>query len=122
VDPLPESHEEKRRFSPPSGERTGGGWRDRDRREKERRGLGNRWREVTARRNGRKKRGNRGKGARRKIAQGGSSVCQRRKLVRYGPSTRIERDTRNFPILKADTPSNTVGEKEERGRGEKRAG
>jgi hypothetical protein len=53
---------------------------------------------------------------RRKIVQGGSSVCQCRKPVRYGPSTRIERDTRNFPILKADTPSNTVGEKEERGR------
>lgn len=33
-------------------------------------------------------------------------ICQRRKPVRYGPSTWIEeKNTRNFPILKADTPS-----------------
>jgi len=44
---LPEFREEKRRFSPPGGS----GMRDRDRRGKERRGLENRWREVTAKRN-----------------------------------------------------------------------
>lgn len=40
-------------------------------------------------------------------------ICQRRKPVRYGPSTRIERDTRNFPILKADTPSDNRKDKRE---------
>lgn len=49
--------------------------------------------------------GNRKKGMRRRIARGRARICQRRKPVRYGPSTRIEWSTRNFPILKADTPS-----------------
>lgn len=43
--------------------------------------------------------------AKKDRARGRARICQRRKPVRYGPSTRIERGIRNFPILKADTPS-----------------
>jgi len=54
---------------------------------------------VTKRGGGRGKR----KGTLRK------GICQRRKSVRYGPSTWIEqKNTRNFPILKADTPSDNL--------------